>query len=75
MKWEDVKDCIVNGDLHWRKLIDERQSKEIDFAVLYAGDFHHGTDGHNRLLLIAKLSEILDVMCEYMVFGPKDKVG
>ena len=35
--------------------LDERQAKEADFALLYAKDFAHGTDGHNRLLLIARL--------------------
>jgi hypothetical protein len=43
----------------WKKLLDERQQKELEFAELYAADFHHGTDGHNRLLLLAKLSEML----------------
>lgn len=75
MTWEDIKACVVDGDLHWRKLLDERQIKELDLSVLYASDFHHGTTGHNQLMLIAKLSEILDTMSEYMVFGPKDKVG
>ncbi len=44
----------------WRSELDDRQNKEIDFANLYAADFHHGTDGHNRLLLIATLSGLLD---------------
>lgn len=37
----------------------EREQKEIDFARLYAKNFSHGTDGHNRLLLIAKLADEL----------------
>lgn len=44
----------------WEKLLDERQLKEIHFARLYAAEFHHGTDGHNRLLLIDLLAKILD---------------
>lgn len=44
----------------WRDQLDERQRKEVEFASLYAKDFGHGTDGHNRLLLIAKLATLLD---------------
>lgn len=43
----------------WRKHFDERQQKEIDFAFVYVRDFHHGTDGHNAKLIIAKMAEIL----------------
>jgi hypothetical protein len=43
----------------WKKLLDERQQKELEFAELYAAEFHHGTDGHSRLMLLAKLSELL----------------
>lgn len=35
----------------------ERELKEIFFALTYANGFAHGTDGHNRLMLIAKLAE------------------
>ena len=38
----------------------DRDCKEIAFARLYASDFRHGTDGHNRLLIIAKLAELLE---------------
>jgi hypothetical protein len=44
----------------WMKELDDRQRKEVEFARLYAGQFGHGTDGHNRLLLIAKLATLLD---------------
>lgn len=44
----------------WEQLLDERQVKEVQFARLYATDFHHGTDGHNRLILINFLSDALD---------------
>ena len=43
----------------WKKLLDERQQKELEFAELYVAEFHHGTDGHSRLMLLAKLSELL----------------
>lgn len=46
----------------WRDtLIDDRQRKEVTFAELYAADFNHGTTGHNQLMLIARLAELLDV--------------
>lgn len=44
----------------WEKLLDERQLMELHFARLYVAEFHHGTDGHNRLLLIDLLAKILD---------------
>lgn len=44
----------------WTQALDERQRKELALARLYAKDFAHGTDGHNRLLLINKLAELLD---------------
>lgn len=37
----------------------ERQIKEMIFALIYAEQFGHGTEGHNRLLLIAKLAQAL----------------
>lgn len=44
----------------WRKKFDERQLKEIDFCLLYAKDFRHGTEGHNGKMIIAKLAMLLD---------------
>jgi hypothetical protein len=46
----------------WMLELDERQCMEIGFARYYADDFHHGTDGHHRLMLIAKLADMLDDM-------------
>lgn len=37
----------------------EREMSEIELARIYAASFNHGTDGHNRLLLINKLFEML----------------
>jgi len=48
-------------DSDWRTLVDERQRKEIALAEVYARDFNHGTTGHNQLMLIARLAELLDV--------------
>ncbi len=39
---------------------DDRQLKEIILARHYADSFAHGTDGHNRLLLIAQMSRSLE---------------
>jgi hypothetical protein len=33
----------------------EREQSEIKFALTYFDHFQHGTDGHSRLVLIAKL--------------------
>lgn len=44
----------------WTAQLDERQQKELKFARLYQKDFGHGTDGHHRLLLIARLADMLD---------------
>lgn len=44
----------------WLSAFDERQQKEIEFASLYMRDFSHGTNGHNDLLIIAKMASLLD---------------
>jgi hypothetical protein len=45
----------------WRKVLDDRQRKAIAFAETYVHEFNHGTVGHNDLVLIARLAELLDV--------------
>lgn len=52
------------GQPYFLQLFDERQQKEIEFASLYAANFSHGTDGHHRLLLIAKMAEFLETLVE-----------
>lgn len=42
----------------WFANLDERQQQEVRFALDYAQNYRHGTDGHNRLLLIALLANI-----------------
>jgi hypothetical protein len=42
-------------------MLDERQRKAIAFAETYVRDFNHGTVGHNDLVLIARLAELLDI--------------
>jgi hypothetical protein len=44
----------------WLDNLDERQQQEVRFARAYAAQYGHGTDGHHRLVLIAKLAELLD---------------
>lgn len=46
--------------MDWHQNFDERQLNEICFALLYLTAFGHGTDGHNRLMIIAKMAELLD---------------
>ncbi len=41
-------------------LLDDRERREIVFAHRYAAEFHHGTDGHGRLMLLSKLAAMLD---------------
>lgn len=40
-------------------LLDDRQQKECLLAIAYERDFQHGTDGHNRLILIARLVRLV----------------
>lgn len=41
-------------------ILTEREIKEIKHALLYLIECNHGTDGHSRLILIAKLAMHLD---------------
>jgi hypothetical protein len=54
--WENAAASVNDG---WFGHFDERQQKQIRFARLYAQDFAHGADGHNNMLIIAKMSELL----------------
>lgn len=44
----------------WLSLLTDREKDEVKLAQLYAKEFNHGTDGHNRLILIAKLVDIIN---------------
>jgi hypothetical protein len=46
----------------WIDSLTEREADELNFAIMYDTQFKHGTDGHHRLLLIAKLSRFLDYL-------------
>lgn len=42
----------------------EREVKEIDLALYYERRCNHGTAGHNRLMLIAKLASAMGIYVE-----------
>jgi hypothetical protein len=44
----------------WLTHFDDRQREQIAFSRLYARDFNHGADGHNSMLIIARMAELLD---------------
>jgi len=52
--WEAAAPAYLN--------LSEREWKEIEFAQVYTESFAHGTDGHGRLVLIAKLANALRVV-------------
>lgn len=60
-KGAEILSHAFDVDAQWDDLIDERQTNEVLLARVYAADFAHGTTGHNQLMLIAKMSECLDV--------------
>lgn len=60
--WEQLKETLKDGRIDWLGLLDDRQRMEIELSMLYARDFHHGTDGHNAKMLIAKMAQMLDAM-------------
>ncbi len=46
----------------WLNNFDERQRAQISFARLYASNYHHGADGHNNMLIISKMADLLDAI-------------
>jgi hypothetical protein len=50
----------VNIDPAWTVGFDERQRKQIAFARVYARDYKHGADGHNNMVIIAQMADLLD---------------
>lgn len=40
-------------------ILDERELAEIHHALYYAQRLHHGTVGHNQLMLLAKMADAL----------------
>jgi hypothetical protein len=55
-RWVPILD-----DMEWIKEFDPREVEEIRLAYFYAQS-PHGTAGHNRLLLIAKLADRLSTL-------------
>jgi len=51
---------MTTPTIPWTDGLDPRQQQELDFARTYATKYAHGTDGHSRLMLIARLAELLD---------------
>lgn len=44
----------------WFDSFDERQKSQIRFSRLYEREYHHGADGHNNMMIIAKMARYLD---------------
>jgi hypothetical protein len=64
--WQQVLDGLKNEHIDWLAFFDERQRKEIAFDVVYAKNFAHGTDGHNARLIIARFSELMDLLHDHI---------
>lgn len=63
--WEVVLDGTQGqGKAEWRDIYVDRQRRELDLAELYARDFHHGTTGHNQLMLIGSLADLIDFILD-----------
>lgn len=60
--WKEFQQMLADNNGNWRELLNERENQEIVFATIYAAKFHHGTAEHNRLMLIAKLTMILQAL-------------
>lgn len=50
-----MEERITAKDIGSIPLLDDRQRQEALLAIEYVKNYNHGTDGHNRLLLIDKL--------------------
>ena len=60
--------------LNWILLFEKtRQRPEITLDCIYADQYHHGTDGHNSRMIIAKFAGILDAL-ESEVLGVAEKI-
>ena len=44
----------------WKAQFDERQRAEISLAKTYLKLYNHGTTGHQRMVIIAKMAQLLD---------------
>lgn len=50
----------MGREYEWQSLLDQRQRDEVALARFYAQSTKHGTDGHNRLMLLAAMADMLD---------------
>ena len=57
--WEAAAQAVRVIEVRGGVGLTDRETKEIEFALLYARQFNHGTDGHNAKLIIAKLYRML----------------
>lgn len=64
----DLADTIFVTERVWHDILDEREQKEVAFAKTYAREYAHGTAGHNRLMLIAKMANLLSAI-EVALYG------
>lgn len=62
ISWHQMLETMKDGHVNWRDLLDERQQKQVEWSQLYAKDYHHGDEGHNSKLIIAKMADMLDSM-------------
>lgn len=51
---------MADEQANWSTILTERARMEVKFAQVYATDFHHGTSGHNALMLIDQLADLLN---------------
>jgi len=64
MKLKEFERLLKNPE--WEKEFGEGELTEINFCNEYVLDFHHGTDGHNRMMIIAKMAVLLDMMEDHL---------
>lgn len=58
--------------MEWINHFSERERAEINFALMYVQQFDHGTDGHSRLHVIAKLARRLSEMEKQLQAGEEN---
>ena len=59
---EQLHKLLDQEPWNWANLLTDRERHEITLAQFYARNLSHGTAGHNRLILIAKLVSMLDII-------------
>lgn len=54
---EDVSHVVQASEL----VLTKREVADILLCMFYDSDCHHGADGHNRMMLVAKMAKALGV--------------